>query len=156
MCKSSFINSVSFVFCEFNRAASWKEGKTIIWIRSFQFQNWKTLDSYSRSTNVNINMYFPDNKFWRKHYYLCIWEDFWHYQELKNDCWTSRHIFCEKNIILFRMCGGLYSCRKVKYIWISHFPEVITTNMQIGNEFFVFKYTVRLKKISKFTIFYWN
>ena len=34
MCQSSLINSVSFVFCEFNRIASWNEGKTIILVRS--------------------------------------------------------------------------------------------------------------------------
>jgi len=33
-CHSSLINSVSFVFCEFNRVASWNEGKTIILVRS--------------------------------------------------------------------------------------------------------------------------
>jgi len=33
------------------------------------------------------------------------------------------------------------------------FSEAITTNMQIGNEFFVFKYLVTCKqKISKFTL----
>jgi len=37
MCKCSLINSVSFVFCEFNRIASWNEGKTIIFVwSSFQ------------------------------------------------------------------------------------------------------------------------
>ena len=34
MCQSSLIKSVSFVFCEFIRVASWKEGKTIIIVRS--------------------------------------------------------------------------------------------------------------------------
>jgi len=34
MCQSSLINPVSFVFCEFNRAANWNEGKTIILVRS--------------------------------------------------------------------------------------------------------------------------
>jgi len=39
MCQSSLINSVSFLFCEFNRVASWNEGKTIILERSsFQIQ----------------------------------------------------------------------------------------------------------------------
>jgi len=40
-----------------------------------------------------------------------------------------------KNIKFFRMFGGWNTCRKVKCIWRSHFPEIIITNMQIGNDF---------------------
>jgi len=48
------------------------------------------------------------------------------------------------------MCGGYNSCRKVKCIWSSHFPNVINTNMMIGNDYFVFKYPGTCKhKISK-------
>jgi len=44
-------------------------------------------------------------------------------------------------------------CKKVKYIYCSHFPEAITTNMQLGNDSFVFEYPVTCKqKISKFTL----
>ena len=43
MWQSSLINSVSFVFCEFNRVASWNEGKTIILVRtSFKFPHRNT------------------------------------------------------------------------------------------------------------------
>ena len=43
MCQSSLINTVPFVFCEFNCIASWNEGKTIILLRSsFQFPNRNT------------------------------------------------------------------------------------------------------------------
>jgi len=37
-------------------------------------------------------------------------------------------------------------CKKVKYVWSSHFPETITTNMLIGNDFFVFNFPVTGKK----------
>jgi len=41
----------------------------------------------------------------------------------------------------------------VKYVCSSHFPEAITTYMQIGNDIFEFKYPVTCKqKISKFTL----
>ena len=44
-------------------------------------------------------------------------------------------------------------CKKLKYVWGSHFPEAITTNMQLGNDYFVFEYPVTCKqKISKFTL----
>ena len=41
---------------------------------------------------------------------------FWQLREMKIDCWTSRHLLCERNIKLFRLCGGLNSCRKVNYL----------------------------------------
>ena len=44
-------------------------------------------------------------------------------------------------------------CKNVKYVWSSHIPEAITTNMQPGNDSFVFEYPVTCKqKISKFTL----
>ena len=43
--------------------------------------------------------------------------------------------------------------KKVKYVWGSQFPEAITTNMQLGNDSFVFEYPFTCKqKISKFTL----
>ena len=44
-------------------------------------------------------------------------------------------------------------CKKVKYLWGSHFPEAITTNMELGNDSFVFEYPVTCKQItSKFSL----
>ena len=44
-------------------------------------------------------------------------------------------------------------CKKVKYEGSSHLPEAITTNMQLGNDSYVFEYPVTCKqKISKFTL----
>jgi len=34
ICQFSLKNSVSFMFCEFNRVSSWNEGKTVILVRS--------------------------------------------------------------------------------------------------------------------------
>jgi len=33
-------------------------------------------------------------------------KSFLHYRELIIDCWTSRHILCEKNIKFFLLCGA--------------------------------------------------
>ena len=63
MCQRSLINSVSFVFCEFNRVASWNEGKSIILVGSSFQMPIGTLVSYWRSTNVNVNMSFPSSNF---------------------------------------------------------------------------------------------
>ena len=45
--------------------------------------------------------------------------------------------------------------RKVKYIWCSHFHEIISTNVQFGFDFFVITFPVMCKqKISKFSFFF--
>jgi len=41
----------------------------------------------------------------------------------------------------------------VKYVLSSHFLGVITTNMKIGNDFFVVKYSVTCKKKIKSKFF---
>jgi len=73
-------------------------------------------------------------------------KSFCHFRDLKCDFLTSQHLFCEKNIKLFRMCGGSNTCRNVKCILGSHIPEDISTNMLIGNHIFVFKYPVNCKE----------
>ena len=56
----------------------------------------ETLVSYSSSTNVNVNMYFPNSNF-ERNFSTCVFDkSFWHYRELKIDCWSSRHILCKK------------------------------------------------------------
>ena len=42
--------------------------------------------------------------------------------------------------------------KKVKYVWSSQFPEAISTNMQIENDSFVFKYMVSCKENFKIHI----
>ena len=59
----------------------------------------------------------------------------------------------QKNIKCFLYVEVRILCKKVKYVWGSHFPGAITTNMQLGNDSFVFEYPVMCKqKISKFTL----
>jgi len=41
----------------------------------------------------------------------------------------------------------------VKYIWNLHFTDAIPKNIQIGIDYFVFKYPVTCKKIQIFIIF---
>ena len=93
MCQSSLINSVSSVFCEFNSVGSWNEGKTTIIISNFQIE---ILVSYSRSTHVSVNTSFPNSNFERNSNTYVCGKSFWYYRDLKIDCWTSRHILCEK------------------------------------------------------------
>ena len=52
----------------------------------------------------------------------------------------------QKNVKFFICVEVRILCKRVKYVWSSHFPEAITTNMQIGSDSFVFKYPVTCKK----------
>ena len=56
----------------------------------------ETLVSCSSSTNVNENRPFPNSKFEGNVSTYVFGKSFWSYRELKIDCWTSRHIVCEK------------------------------------------------------------
>jgi len=83
---------------------------------------------------------------------VCLWQ----FRQQK-EIFGNRENYIRKNIQLFLLCGGLHSCRKVNYIWSSHFPEAIRTNMLIGNEFFVFKYQLKFKNIFAYShYFYWH
>ena len=103
--------------------------------------------------NVSVNMSFPNSKFEGNFSTYVFGKSFWHYRDLKSECWTSGHILCKK-ILNFVICVEVrILCKRVEYVRSSHFPEAITTNMQIGNNSFVFKYPVTCKqKISKITL----
>ena len=105
MCQCSLINSVSFVFYEFNWCSElkWKQNYHISTIISNS--QLETLVSYWRSTNVNVNMSFPTSNFEGALVLMYLAKTFWHYRELKIYFWTSRHILCEKNITFFRIFG---------------------------------------------------
>ena len=56
----------------------------------------ETLDSYSSSIKVNVNMSFPSSNF-EGHFSTYVFgKSFWYYLELKIHCWTLLHIFGEK------------------------------------------------------------
>jgi len=52
----------------------------------------------------------------------------------------------QKNIKILICVEVRILSKKVIYVRISHFSEVITTSMQIGNDSFVFKYPVTCKQ----------
>ena len=125
------------------------------YVRTFIFSNsqLEIVVSFSRSTNVNVNMSFPNSNFEGNFSTYVFGKSFWHYRNLKSECWTLGHILCKKILKFFICVAVRIFCKKVKYVWSSHFQEAITTNMQIGNDDFVFKYPVTCKqKISKFTL----
>ena len=124
------------------------------------------LVSFLRSTNVNVNMSFPNSNFEGNFSTYVFGKSFWHYRDQKFEFWASRHILCKKTCVMqvnltlsrpekwildiaiyimqkklnFFICVQVrILCKKVKYVWSSHFPEAITTNMQVGYDSFVFE-----------------
>jgi hypothetical protein len=147
--------SVSYVFCKFNRVASWKKMKSVIKVRSsYQITQLEILNSFTRSTYVNVNMSFLIVILKETLVFMCMASYFDIIESWKLSVGHRGTYYCEKKIRFIHMCGGWNSCRKVQYAWSPHFPLSITTNMQNGNGFFVFKYPVKCKqKISNFTYF---
>ena len=68
------------------------------YFRTFIFSNSQIeiLVSFSKSTNVNLNMSFPNSNFEGNFSTYEFGKSFWHYRDLKSECWTSRHILCKK------------------------------------------------------------
>jgi len=95
---SEYINKITFIF--------------VLWIYSCNELKWwqnyyfsmiiisnsliEILVSDSRWTNVNVNMSFPTSKFEGNLSTYVFGKSFWHYRELKNESWTSRHLLCKK------------------------------------------------------------
>ena len=93
---SGLINKmVSFLFCEFNRVTSWKEAKKN-WTFIFSNSLVEILVSFSRSTNVNVDVSFPNSNFEGNFSTYVFRNSFWHYRDLKSECWASRHILGKK------------------------------------------------------------
>ena len=151
---SEFINKfVSFLLCEFNCVTSRKKQK--YFYRTFIFSNpqIEILVSFSRATNVNVNMSLPNNNFEGNFSSYVFGKSFWHYRDPKSECWTSRHTIYKKILNFSYVCRLEFFVKKWNMYESHIFPGAITTNMLIGNDSFVFKYTVTIKqKISKFTL----
>ena len=145
---SELINKLSFICVLWTKSCSEMKCRrsnhfsTII-ISKSQIE---TLVSYSRSTNVKVNMSFPNSNFEGNFSIYVFGKSFWHYRDFKSECCTSQHILCKKILNFFICLEDRILCKKVKYVWSSQFPQAITTNMQIGNDTFVFKYPVTCKQ----------
>ena len=123
------------------------------YFRTFIFSNSQIeiLVSFSRSTNVNVNISFHNSNF---EVNLCVMQVILTLSRPERWMLIIATYITQNNIKFFHMCvEGTILCKKVKYEWGSQFPEAITTNMQVGNDSFVFEYPVTCKqKISKFAL----
>ena len=97
------------------------------YFRTFIFSNSQIeiLLSFSRSTNVNVNMSFRNSNFEGNFSTYVFGKSFWYYRDLKSECRTSRHNLCKKILNFFICVEVRILCKKVKYVWRSQFPEDI-------------------------------
>ena len=140
-----------FHFCSANLIVYDLKWRQKYYFSTFIFSNSQIeiLVLYSRSTNVNVNTSFTNSNFEGN---LCYAIYFDIIEPWKVN-FGLRNIYYAKNTKFFICVEVRILCKKVKYVWSSHFPEAITTKMQLGNDSFVFEYPVRSKqKISKFTL----
>ena len=151
---SEFINKV-FHFCSMNLIVNELKRRQKYYFRTFidWISQIEIMVSFSRSTNVNANMSFTNSNFEGNFNTYVFGKSFWHNRDLKSECWTTQHILFKKILNYFICVEFRILCKKVKYVWSSHFHEAITTNMQIGNDSFVFVYPDTCKQnISKLTL----
>jgi len=93
-----YINKLSFI------SVLWILSCNVLkWCQNYYFGTFiisnsqiEILVSYWRSTNVNVKMSFPNSKFEGHFSNYVFGKSFWLYRELKSECWTSRHLLCEK------------------------------------------------------------
>ena len=116
----------------------------------------ETLVSYSRSTNVNVNMSFPNINFEGNFSTYVFGKSFWHYRELNIDCWTSRHILCEK-------IWNTFVCVEVRILvvkWKQYghiFLRPLLQGCRLETTYLCLNNRLLLnKKFQNFHNFYWN
>ena len=102
------------------------------------------LVSFSKSTNVNVNMFFPNSIF---EWIFCTYvfgKSFYIIETWKVNV-GHRDIF--KKILNFFICVEVrILCKEVKYLWSSHFPEAITKTCRLEKTPLCLNTRLRVKK----------
>ena len=150
--------SFSFALYEFNFVASWNKRKSIITLRSsFQISQLEKLVSYSRSTVFNVNVSFQNSNFEGNVSTYVFGKLFLHYRQLKTDCWTWRHILCEKILNIFLSVEVRIVVEKWNIYEAHIFPRPLLQTCRL--EATTLFLNTRLRVNKKFPIslyFYWN
>ena len=131
------------MFC----VASRNKSKSIIKVRLiFQISQLQKLVSYSKSTNVNVKMSLQNRNFeWNIRTYV-FGKSFWYYRELNIDCWTWRHILCEKNIKFF-LCVEVRIVVQKWNIYEAHiFPRPLIQKCRLVTNSFCLNTRLRVNK----------
>jgi hypothetical protein len=156
---SLLINKLSFICVLWFSSCSllkWRQNyhfSTII-ISNSQIE---TLVSYSRSTNINVNMSFPNSNFEGNFSTYVFCKSFWHYWMLKIHCWTSRHILCEKILNAFVCVEIRIIVEKWNVYEIHIFPRPLLQIWRLEKTSFCLNTRLFLnKKFSNSLYFNWN
>ena len=124
------------------------------YFKTFIFSNSQIeiLVSFSRSTNVNVNMSFPNSNFeWILSTYM-FGKWFWHYWDMKSECWTFRHILFKK-ILNFFICVEVRILWKMWNMYEAHiFPRPLQQTCRLETTPLCLNTRLRVKKISIFTL----
>ena len=109
------------------------------------------LVSYSRSTNVNVNMCLPNSNIEGNFSTYVFGKSFWYYRGLKSECRTLRHILCEK-FIKFFICVEVRILVKKWNMYEAHnFPQSLLQTCRFETTSLCFNTRLRVKKNSKLT-----
>ena len=117
----------------------------------------ETLVSYSRSNNVNLNMYFPNSNFEGNISTYEFGKSFWHYRELNIDCCSSRHILCEKIFNSF-VCVEVWILVEKWNVYEGHiFPRPLLQTCRMEKTSLCLNTRLIVnKKLPIYHYFYWN
>ena len=111
------------------------------------------LVSFSRSTNVNAIMPLPSSNFEGNFSTYVFGKSFWHYRDLKSECWSSRHILCKKILKNSYIWWLEFRVKKWNMYEAYIFPRPLHQTCRLETTFFLFLNTrLRVKKISNFTL----
>jgi len=134
------------------RIGSWNVGKTIILDNHyFKFSNRSTCFVFQVNECLCKNV-FPNSNFEGVVSMYVFGKWFWHYRELKCECWTSRHILCEKILINF-ICGEVWILVEKWKIHDAYiFPRSLLQTWRLETIPLCLK-TGTCKNTSKFTLF---
>ena len=146
--------SVSHVFFEFNRVASWNKNKSIIKVRSsIQISEFVLLVSYSRSKYLNVNTSFLILKFEGNFSTYLFGKSFWHYRNLKLNV-GHRYIYYAKKLLKFFLCVETRILVKKWNMYEAHiFPRPLRQTCRLETTSLCLNTWLRVKKFSKFSLF---
>ena len=104
------------------------------------------------STNVKVNMAFPNSNFEGNFSTYVFGKSFWHYRDLKSECWTSRLLLCKK-ILHFFICVEVRFLFKKCNMYEAHiFPRPLQQTCRLETTPLCSNTRLRVKKNFKIHI----
>ena len=127
------------------------------YVQHFKFPNRNTGIKFKVIVCQCKNVIFPISNFEGTFITYVFGKSFFHYRELKSECWTSRLIICEKNIKFF-VCAEFRILVNKWNMYEAHiFPRPLQQTCRLETTYLRLNTRVRENKKFKFShYFYWN